>query len=251
MNDQLQKIVCIGDVHGRGDWRDMVNREKDADLFIFLGDYVSSHQRDVTSEDQLNNLIDILSFKEENPDKVILLRGNHDMQHLGYYWAECCAFFKDVCREMSKPELKNRYLQDTQWVFKYGDIIFSHAGITERWFKDSGVKTIEEINTLEPSELFGFRPCKMSDYYGISQTQGPAWIRPQTLIEYALPGYTYVVGHTTCKRIINLKEEIKKQYEDPNEIGLDIDKCPDVWLCDCDLKEYLVVENGKFIVKQL
>ena len=89
----------------------------------------------------------------------------------------------------------------------------------------------------------------MSDYYGISQTQGPTWIRPQTLLEYALPGYTYVVGHTTCKNIINLKEELKKQYNDPVEIGLDLDKCPDIWLCDCDLKEYLVIEEGEFKIK--
>lgn len=246
MNEIVNKLVIIGDVHGRDEWRIIVEKEKDADLFVFLGDYVSTHD-DVSQEQQLRNLFDILQFKEDNPDKVILLRGNHDMQHLGYYWAECCGYFRKVANEMSKPEIKDRYLRDTQWVYIYKDIVFSHAGITERWFKDSGVCFLNEINNLEPSELFGFRPCKMSDYYGISETQGPTWIRPQTLISYAIPEWTQVVGHTPVKNIINLKEEIKRQYNDPSEIALDIDKCPNIWLCDCLPNEYLVLKGDEFI----
>jgi len=247
MSNGFNKIVVIGDVHGRDTWNKIVDDNQDADLFVFLGDYVSTHQMDITVEMQLNNLLDVLLFKEENPDRVILLRGNHDMQHLGYYWAECSGFFRGVEKEMSKPEIRDRYLRDTQWVYVKDNIVFSHAGITERWFKDSGVKTIEEINTLEPSELFGFRPCKMSDYYGISQTQGPTWIRPQTLIEYALPGYTYVVGHTTVKNIFNLKAALVEQYNKEDiHISDSPEKFQDIWLCDCDLKEYLIIENGEF-----
>ena len=246
MDKELNKIVVIGDIHGRDVWNKIVDDNPDTDLFIFLGDYVSTHDRNITEKQQLDNLLDILLYKEEHPDKVILLRGNHDMQHLGYYWAECSGYFSGVGRKMSKPEIKDRYLRDTQWVYVMDDIVFSHAGITERWFKDSKCKTVEDINNLEPSELFGFRPCKMSDYYGISETQGPTWIRPQTLIEYALPGHTYVVGHTTFKRIVNLKEELKRQCDDLTELGFDIDKCPDVWICDCNLKEYLIIENGEF-----
>ena len=246
MNIALNKIVVIGDIHGRDCWNKIIDDNPDADLFIFLGDYVSTHDN-ISSDQQINNLLDILLYKEQNPDKVILLRGNHDLQHLGYYWAECSGYFREVGRELSKEEVHERYLRDTQWVYVYNDIVFSHAGITEKWFRDSGCETVEDINNLEPSELFGFRPCKLSDYYGISETQGPTWVRPQTLIEYALPGYTYVVGHTTFKRIINLKEEIKRQYSDPTELGLDFDKCPDIWLCDTLPHEYLVIENDKFI----
>lgn len=241
----MNKVVFIGDVHGRDDWQIIVDREKDADLIIFAGDYVSTHHRDITDEMQLDNLLNILLYKEMNPDKVVLLRGNHDMQHLGYYWAECSGFFRGVEREMSKPEIRDRYLRDTQWVYVIGNIIFSHAGITERWFRDSGCETIEDINSLPPSELFGFRPCKMSDYYGISETQGLTWIRPQTLFEYALPGYVYVVGHTTVREIFNLKDVIMQEVEE-NQTGVDLSQTPDIWLCDCDLKEYLVIENNEF-----
>ena len=237
----MNKIVVIGDIHGRDVWNKIVDQNPDADLFIFLGDYVSTHEN-IDTDTQLNNLFDILLFKEENPDKVILLRGNHDMQHLGYYWAECSGFFRGVAREMSKPEVRDRYLRDTQWVYVMDNIVFSHAGITARWFKDSGVGSVEEINTLEPSELFGFRPCKMSDYYGISETQGPTWVRPQTLLEYALPGWTQVVGHTTAKYILNVRDEVLKQYGE--EMVSEDD--PDIWVCDTLPTEYLVIENGKF-----
>ncbi len=243
----MSRVVFIGDIHGRDCWNEIVDREKDADLIIFAGDYVSTHE-DISVEDQLNNLFDILLYKEEHPDKVILLRGNHDMQHLGYYWAECSGYFRGVANELSKKEVRDRYLRDTQWVCVMDNIVFSHAGITERWFKDSGCETVEDINKLEPSELFGFRPCKFSDYYGISETQGPTWVRPHTLCAYALPGWTQVVGHTTTTGVINIKDEMIKQYPD-QDLGFDMEKVPDIWVCDCLPREYLVIEDGKFIVK--
>lgn len=238
------RIIVIGDVHGREDWKSIVAKEGSCDgdnLYIFLGDYVSSHE-EISAKQQLSTLFEVLEFKEKHPDKVILLRGNHDLQHMGYDWADCSGYFEEVEDTMSRPEVRDRYLKDTQWVYLYDNIIFSHAGITERWFKDSGCKTIEDINNLPPSELFGFRPCKMSDYYGISQTQGPTWVRFITLMDYALPGYIYVVGHTTVKKIVNLKE-----YADKEEVP----NCPDIWVCDCDLREYLVIDDNKFEVKQL
>lgn len=73
--ENYNKILVLGDVHGRLIWYDIIQKEN-PDLTIFLGDYVSTHE-DISSEQQLSNLEDILNYKEENPDKVILLRGNH------------------------------------------------------------------------------------------------------------------------------------------------------------------------------
>lgn len=243
------KICVIGDIHGRSRWKEIVEGERNVDLFIFLGDYVSTHESNITPTIQIDNLLEILAFKEENPEKVILLRGNHDMQHLGYYWAECSGFFKKVSDVMSTQEVRDRYLRDTQWVYVHENIIFSHAGITKRWFEDSGCERIEDINNLEPSELFGFRPCKMSDYYGISETQGPTWIRPQTLFETAVPGYDQVVGHTTVENIINIKDAIIKENKKNPDFPIPIPTdAVNIILCDCGLSEYLVIEDGKFKV---
>lgn len=69
------RIIILPDIHGRVWWKDILDKEH-YDLVVFLGDYVSTHQ-DITGEAQINNLKNILDFKESNPDKVILLRGNH------------------------------------------------------------------------------------------------------------------------------------------------------------------------------
>lgn len=69
------KTLVIGDVHGRLCWPDIIEKES-PDKVVFLGDYVSTHHL-ISSDQQLSNLEDILNYKEENPDKVVLLRGNH------------------------------------------------------------------------------------------------------------------------------------------------------------------------------
>lgn len=70
------KILVLSDIHGRHCWKDIVIAEN-PDLTIFLGDFVSTHDR-VTEEWQIENCDEIFKYKEENPDKVILLRGNHN-----------------------------------------------------------------------------------------------------------------------------------------------------------------------------
>ena len=70
-----ERYLVIGDIHGRTIWKDIIEKEN-PDKVIFLGDYVSTHE-DISSTQQINNLEEILAYKEDNPDKVILLRGNH------------------------------------------------------------------------------------------------------------------------------------------------------------------------------
>ena len=227
------KITVIADIHGRLCWNDIVEREKDSDKIIFLGDYVSTHE-DISEEQQCSNLEDILNYKEANPDKVILLRGNHDDQHLGYYWADCSGYFDEVGKYMRS--IKDRFLADTQWVYVEGNIIFSHAGISKTWFNNSSFKDINSINNCEPSEKFGFTPNSFSDCYGDSITQPCVWIRPQALVKDAFDGYIQVVGHTPIKHITNTKS-IREEW-------------PEIWLCDCLPEEYLVIKDNEFIIKQ-
>lgn len=78
------KILVLGDIHGRTIWKDIIEKEN-PDKVIFLGDYVSTHDN-ISSTQQLNNLEDILAYKEDNLDKVILLRGNHKkLTNFNYY----------------------------------------------------------------------------------------------------------------------------------------------------------------------
>lgn len=231
------KIVVFGDIHGRLIWNDIIQKEN-PDKVIFLGDYVSTHD-DITAEQQLSNLEDILNYKSSNPEKVIMLRGNHDTQHLGYHWAECSGFDRKVYRHMSSSEFRDRFLDNTNWIHieeiggeKY---IFSHAGVSYEWLNFANL-SIDEINNIDPCEQFGFIPTDPFDSYGTSKTQSCTWIRPQTLIDYAVKGYNQVVGHTPIDNI--------------RMIRMDNGNC--LWLCDSlGYNNYLVIEDNKFESRSL
>lgn len=232
------KILVLGDIHGRLHWLDIISKEN-PDKVIFLGDYVSTHDG-IPADQQMSNLEDILNYKDENPDKVVLLRGNHDTQHLGYHWAECSGWNPKVWQYMSESSFKERFLRLTQWVYVDDDlkVIFSHAGVSQVWMDNSGVDDVHKINDLEPSELFGFIPDNYFDMCGTSKTQPPVWIRPEVLCQCNVVGYDQVVGHTPQRKIHKIVESIKGKQT--------------IWLCDSmGSYNYLVIEDGEFIPKSL
>ncbi|MGM9531186.1 metallophosphoesterase [Intestinibacter sp.] len=232
----MGKLIVIGDIHGKTIWKDIVNQE--FDKVIFLGDYVATHD-DISVERQLRNLDDILEYKEKNLDKVVLLRGNHDLDSLGYSWARCSGHDEDLIVYMSREEYRNRFLNLTSWIHIHDNIVFSHAGISEVWLKEvANLDDITKINDLEPSPIFGFWANQVYDIYGDSPTQPPTWVRPITLARYTIEGYTQVVGHTQVKRIVNAKEAVKNKQ--------------DIWLCDAlSINQYLIIDNGNFIIKTI
>lgn len=254
------KTLVFGDIHGRDCWKDIIKKEK-PDKTVFLGDYVSTHDG-IDPETQISNLKDILYYKMSYTDDVILLRGNHDMQHLGYSWAACSGFDKTV--EKCMLNIKDIFLQSTQWVYTQDNIVFSHAGVSEVWMKNVDLDDVNKINELEPSEKFGFWPCKSSDYSGDSATQPPTWIRPWTLLDCAFGDYTYVVGHTPLgsykmrQHIACLNDKVISQYESSmqfiskNEQEKIIERMKTanrIWCCDALPYQYLIIEDGEFIIK--
>lgn len=253
------KTIVFGDIHGRTVWNDIVRENYDADRFVFLGDYVSTHEKNISEEQQIANLMDIIDFarveNEMTPGRVVLLRGNHDMQHLGYSWAWCRGLFHRVSDWMTG--YRQTFLENTQWVFVDGNIVYSHAGVTKTWMERNGLTELEQINELEPSERFGFTPCKLSDIYGDSVTQPPTWIRPWGLFGDSFGKYTYVVGHTRHKHICNIKDEMLESYKedvygdcDPDVLE-EIKNGNDVWMCDALPYEYLIVEDGEITIGKI
>ncbi len=226
------KIIVLGDIHGRTVWKDIIDKEQPNQV-IFLGDYVSTHEC-ISESDQVSNLLEILHFKDLYPE-TILLRGNHDLQHLGYYWAECSGYFARVAELM--VDLKEEFLAKTQWIHIMGNTIFSHAGISTKWLESNRL-TLDGINSLEPSERFGFSSSNPRDIYGTSPEQPPTWIRPTTLVDVMIPGYDQVVGHTPVERCYNVKDSSDIPHN--------------LWLCDAlGNGSYLVIENNEFYENKL
>ena len=226
------KILVLGDIHGSSAWKEIINKEQ-PDKTIFLGDYVSSYN--IKDEDeQINNFKEILKYKKANSKSVVLLRGNHDMQHLygniGVF--ECSGYFPKVGSWCTKNFEKIMSL--TQWIYVVDNMLFSHAGISRTWFKDAGVSKVENINKLPPSELFGFRPSTIWDIYGDSKTQGCTWIRPYTLARDCISGYTQFVGHTRVDKIKDIYKSVRENQH--------------IILCDCMPKEYIVINDGNYTI---
>lgn len=259
----MSKYLVIGDLHCRSVWKDIVAKE-DYDKVIFLGDYTVP--REVRFEDPTDAcgfLYDVLDFKDKNPDKVVLLRGNHDCQMLGYYWAHCWPQDHPKVEQYWRTnDVKNWFLKNTQWIYRIPNtnIVCSHAGCSTNFLDNaykvmehSGIKyyagipvpyswIIDHLNELEPSELFGFTDDNPFDTNGESKTQPCTWIRPQTLLDYGVKDIVHVVGHTPVGMISNLKDEIAK-YEGTESTEI----YPDIWCCDCLANnQYLIIEDGIF-----
>lgn len=141
---------------------------------------------------------------------------------------------------MSESTFKERFLRLTQWVYIDEELktVFSHAGVSQVWMNNSGIKDVHNINDLEPSELFGFIPDSPFDCCGDSVTQPPVWIRPETLCRCNVIGYDQVVGHTPATKIVKVVESTKGKQT--------------FWLCDSlAYKNYLVIEDNTFIPSKL
>lgn len=261
----MSRYLILGDLHCRTIWKDIVAKEQ-FDKVIFLGDYLPP-RHDVTFDDPTDAcgfLYDVLNYKDKNPEKVILLRGNHCIQALGYHWADCNPkVHPKVAQYCQTKDVKNWFLKNTQWIYQIPDtnIVCSHAGIGTKfldnvckYFKNKEgwefniydeSKLINHINDIEPCELFGFT----GDYFdctGESETQPCTWIRPYTLLNCGIKDIIHVVGHTPTKEICNIKAECLKTRERFN-IEEKIENYCDIWCCDTlEHGQYLIIENGEF-----
>ena len=70
------KIIAIGDLHGRTLWKYIVSKV-DFDVVVFIGDYFDTHEN-ISPVQQIENFKELLDYKKQLPEKVVLLFGNHD-----------------------------------------------------------------------------------------------------------------------------------------------------------------------------
>jgi len=199
------KIIAIGDTHGRHNWQQVVEAEKEADLYIFMGDYFDAKEKIDTAQ-QLTNFANILAFKLAHPQKVVLLFGNHDYHYLpdatqqynGYQEAEAPAISAAINKALQ--------LQLLQLCYIHQQYLFSHAGFSVTWcMANMGVDQVHQpkafvaqANQLlyQKPHCLQFTPGTNNDVFGYDVTQSPVWIRPHILMTDMLPFYTQVVGHT-------------------------------------------------------
>jgi len=211
----MRTILCIGDIHGRDDWKEIAN---DALLkfqhIIFVGDYVDSFN--ISPALIKYNLEAIIGFKIQNPGNVDLLLGNHDYAYIndhhgisGFKWHQW-QVYKKIFQD-------NKDLFQIAWGYtnpktkKY--TLATHAGLTQTYYnkyliprlqdessalykltEGRGVNTPlhEILNFLRDDDiLWTVGPAR-----GGYQAPGPLWADYRELIEDPYEGINQIFGHT-------------------------------------------------------
>ena len=225
------KIAVIGDVHGRTNWKRIDFGSYDR--VIFMGDYCDPYAYNIGSEEVYNNFLEILKLKKAEPDKFVLLFGNHDLHYLvasRNSRERYSRFDGNLIQKYKLNDLLEEGLKDGTFQVAYSlphtDLFFVHATISVRWynlnilhnnfnaFREDGITSIgpyesdkveleTQLNKLLRSvpEAFYFNG-PMWDMYGYADTQGPLWWRSMTedhrgLQERSiLKGIYQINGHT-------------------------------------------------------
>ena len=210
------KLVAIGDIHGRDYWKQIIDQEQDADMFVFVGDYFDSFT--IKGPDQINNFLDIVEFKKQSKVPVILLIGNHDY----HYYPGIEDSGTSGYQTLMAPSIKHVVSDNKQYLqaaYQVGEFVFTHAGLSSEWLDDivdgwsvdSLDATINDLFRFQPNKL-AYRSYKQvgSTVYGVggygSETfQGPIWIRPKALMaankKTLRKQIIQVVGHTPQETI--------------------------------------------------
>jgi hypothetical protein len=205
------KLVAIGDIHGRDYWKQIIDQEQDADMFVFVGDYFDSFT--IKGPDQINNFLDIVEFKKTTDKEVILLIGNHDYHYYPGIEDSGTSGYQTLMAPSIKHVVSDNK-QHLQAAYQVDEFVFTHAGLSSEWLDDNIVMWDVPNLAMYVNDLFYYQPQKLayrpykqvgSTVYGVggygSETfQGPLWIRPKALIQAnrdtLRKQIIQVVGHT-------------------------------------------------------
>ena len=199
------KIIAIGDLHGKDCWKGV--DIKKYDTIIFIGDYTDSYV--LPNEAIYESLLQLIALKKANPEKVILLLGNHDIQYLFFPDFRCSGF-----RPESQSDLTALFLSNTecfQVAFQHMNYLFTHAGVSNSWmnqftdlkdaFKREKNSMSDALNKVYHSENYSslFDVGKIRG--GSSDFGGILWADESETNSDYLKGVHQIVGHSPMETI--------------------------------------------------
>lgn len=215
----MKKTIAIGDIHGRKNWKKIVEEHPD-DRIVFLGDYCDPYDQ-IRNFDILSNLLDIIALKKKRKDDVILLLGNHDMHYIYDNFCVGTRYNEGIA------ELLKALFEDERELFQFayqeGDTLYTHAGVSNTWWNSyfkgktgEGAPSIaDQLNNPTDEQL------KVMFQVGYSRggdcvRGGIFWADLDETCNDPLPGVHQVVGHTQMESMqtINPSKETSITYCD-------------------------------------
>lgn len=134
VNLEPKRALVVGDTHG--DIESSIKAlENPADLFIFLGDYVDR------GEYQIENIAYLLAYKLKHPEKIVLLRGNHETEEMNLSYG---FYIEVMIRYRNLFDLFQEVFSKLPFVVKMGNILMMHGGIP---------KGVDDLNSLLEMEV--------------------------------------------------------------------------------------------------
>ena len=208
------KHLIIGDLHGKDCWKQANTILYDK--VVFLGDYVDHWT--LPDNRIYQNLVEIIELKKNDPEKVILLLGNHDVQYLHYPNFGCSGFRPSMQRLLTMLFRENKDL--FQAAYQHRNYLFTHAGVTNGWYaqflklpllkqiRDEKDTVADMLNKIEQTSQRWLLHQAGTSRGGFGHG-GPTWADRKELIADMLDGYNQVVGHTVISEVQVVEQEGK------------------------------------------
>ena len=196
-----KSTVVFGDIHGLTFWEKIVDDNPEC-RYIFLGDYLDPYEN-IPVRQLIENLRKIIQLKKDRTNDVILLLGNHDLHYIQLKFKPYCRY--DYTIEGDAHAL---FLENLHWftyAYQEGNRIFTHAGISERWFfndfnGDANKNIADQLNNPSPAQLPALHRCG-AIRGGARFTVGGIFWADIDELHNPLPGYSQFVGHNRVENL--------------------------------------------------
>ena len=224
-----KRYLVVGDIHAKPHIVDKIQKFldiNDYDKVIFMGDYVDDWN--ASPEKSYLTLKKLIDLKTSNPEKIILISGNHCQSYASAGSFRCSGFNEEtrsLVKDLYKTALDGQPI--FQFAFAKGNYLFTHAGLTGEFWKRLRFvirTTCPELkHLLKPNytakEVAGvLNICFQRGFYNqtdelfqlfaqAGQARGgrgvpsPIWADKTELLADPAPKIRQVVGHTPVKTI--------------------------------------------------
>lgn len=147
-------MIFLPDIHGRNFWRQPAKEFIGKEHFVFLGDYLDPYpDEEILPSEAFKGLQDILKLKNDYPDDVTLLLGNHDLHYLNEE-------MKGSRFNLFNAAKYRRFFEENAKSFQMAyeaniggkNYLFTHAGILPGWLNAHELL----FGPIEPKNLVTF-----------------------------------------------------------------------------------------------